>query len=185
MYEMVKNISDARIYCLPKEAFVSDHEFPQAPKRWEQTQFTPDDLQKSADLNQRAQNLGRQLSSEQIELAKQVIGEVADVWQMVEDGLIDEHTLMGKYHSKFLRIIHMVELIRRFEEIRIGGNYGHGLLRMREHARAFHYQKEKYRGKSIFIYLSNADERIVVIPAREDGEPIDIRPSNVLGNTRR
>jgi len=61
-----------------------------------------------------------------------VIARMNDLWQLVEDGIIDRRTFLGKYHVMVIQCCHLVEAVRRAEEARRGGNYGQRLLRMRQ-----------------------------------------------------
>ena len=74
-----------------------------------------------------------------------VIARLNDIGQLVEDGFISRRIFLGKYHVLIIQCCHMVEVVRRDEEKKRGGNYGHRLLRMRRWATAYNDIWPKHR----------------------------------------
>jgi hypothetical protein len=93
----------------------------------------------------------RSIGHEQRECAKRIIARLNDIGQLVEDGFIDRRIFLGKYHVMAIQCCHMVEAIRRDEELRRGGNYGQRLLRMRHWASIYNDVWPKHRAVPIDV----------------------------------
>ena len=83
--------------------------------------------------------------------AVHVIARLNDIGQLVEDGFISRRVFLGKYHVLIIQCCHMVEVIRRDEEKKRGGNYGHRLLRMRHWATTYNDIWPKHRNVPIEV----------------------------------
>jgi hypothetical protein len=104
--------------------------------------------------------------------AIRVIARMNDLWQLVEDGIIDRRTFLGKYHVMVIQCCHLVEAVRRAEEARRGGNYGQRLLRMRQAAIMFNDASPKHRAVTIKVsrlhptrYVLGGDKREHSVPS--------------------
>ena len=91
------------------------------------------------------------LDDETRDRAVHIIARLNDIGQLVEDGFISRRVFLGKYHVMVIQCCHMVEVIRRDEEKRRGGNYGHRLLRMRHWATTYNDIWPKHRNVPIEI----------------------------------
>jgi hypothetical protein len=100
------------------------------------------------------------LSEDVRESAVRVIARLNDIGQLVEDGFINRRVFLGKYHVMIIQCCHLVEAIRRDEEEKRGGNYGHRLLRMRRWATTYNDICPKHRDAPIEI-TSSSKRRIV------------------------
>jgi hypothetical protein len=107
----------------------------------------------------------RSINYELRERAKGVIARLNDIGQLAEDGFIDRHVFLGKYHVMIIQCCHLVEAIRRDEEALRGGSYGQRLLRMREWATTYNDIWPKHRLAAIEITDGSSRRVIYHSPA--------------------
>lgn len=100
------------------------------------------------------------LGEDQRELARRVIGRLNDIGALIEDGLVERGAFLGKYHVMVIQCCHLVEAVRRDEEMGRGGNYGQRLLRMRRWAVLYNDASPKHR--TVPVHITNGSTKRVV-----------------------
>lgn len=159
--ELMRNI-DNSLYNLPKNIVYLADEFPDNPPprhdRWNPTAGEVDIMTKARE--KRADFFREAGGHKEFEpAALKAINALNDITQYIEDGYASYADVLGQYHFKILRIIHLVEAFRS----RRSGDYGHRLLRLRQKAVQYHYMRPKHSDKDVVLQLSNGDE-IIVLP---------------------
>lgn len=173
MQTLVDNFRDDRIALftnLPLALVASQEQFPkQPPGRRMSEEYTrvwnPTSEQTIALLS-----IGDDIRDRAI----RVIARMNDLWQLVEDGFIDRHRFLGKYHVMVIQCCHLVEAIRRAEEARRGGNYGQRLLRMRHAAIMFNDASPKHR--AVTIKISRLQPTCYVLGGDRREHPVQATP---------
>jgi hypothetical protein len=159
--ELMRNI-DNSLYNLPKNIVYLANEFPDNPPprydRWNPTAGEMDIMMKARE--KRADFFKETGGYKEFDpVALIAINALNDITQYIEDGYASYADVLGQYHFKILRIIHLVEAFRS----RRSGDYGHRLLRLRQKAIQYHYMHPKHSDKDVVLQLSNGDE-IILLP---------------------
>lgn len=159
--ELMQSI-DNSLYNLPKKIVYLADEFPDNPPprfdRWSPTAGEVDIMTRARE--KRADFFKEDGGYKEFDhAALKAINALNDITQYIEDGYASYADVLGQYHFKILRIIHMVEAFRS----RRSGDYGHRLLRLRQKAIQYHYMRPKHSDKDVILQLSNGDE-IILLP---------------------
>jgi hypothetical protein len=144
----------------PLEIALTHEQFPAAPPgKHSLSRFADQDPLRLAIPEEQRRRVGA-LGEDQRELARRIIGRLNDIGQLIEDGLVDRSLFLGKYHVMLIQCCHLLEAVRRDEEIQRGGNYGQRLLRMRQWAISYNDIHPKHRAMPITI--TNGQHRRLV-----------------------
>lgn len=188
MQTLVDDFRDDRIALftsIPLELVASHEQFPKQPPRRQMSE----EYQRAWTLTSEQAAALQSIPEDVRSRAIRVIARMNDVWQLVEDGLIDRRTFLGKYHVMVIQCCHLVEAIRREEEARRGGNYGQRLLRMRQAAIMFNDASPKHRAVTIKIsrlqpvhFFLGGDQQQHAVPSVPEHRVIYKSPTPTLAN---
>lgn len=98
-----------------------------------------------------------ELTDDQKKIARDCINGLNDIAALIEAKIVSYEDFLSTHHTSVLRIIHIIEPVRRFEESNrknsIGGNYGQRLLRLYHQAYHYNMMHPKHRDKDIYVVL--------------------------------
>jgi hypothetical protein len=152
----------------PLSIAVWQEQFPPKPPGRRHPSAKEDEAKaKSRALTEDQQIALRSLSEELKDHGRKVIEKLNDVGLLVEDGFVNKQVFFGKYHVMVIQCCHLVEALRREEEMRRGGNYGQRLLRMRHRATIYNDIWPKHRMVPIRITRDQVS-RILIGEGRDE-----------------
>lgn len=167
MQELVDNFKEERkiiFSTFPIELIAKSSQFSSHPPSGFFIQKFSEGERRKLLLTKDQKNALNNLSDEQFELARKVIGKLNDIGQLAEDGFINYRVFLGKYHTMVIRLCHILEPIRRkIEEEGHGGSFGQRLLRMRHMAITYNTIIPKQRNVDIKIVMQN--KSVTIVPA--------------------
>ena len=139
------------------EFALTQDQFPATPPSKHKIYSLPDYVSEKMEMSQKQKAAFGKVDPKTFETARKAIAKLNELGQLLEDGLINYNSFLGIYHSHVIRACSALEPYRRkFEkEMRLGGNYGHRLLRMRHKAILYNLAYPKHRCKDIYIYSEN------------------------------
>jgi hypothetical protein len=169
--ELVQNIDD-KLYCLPKNVVYFAHEFPDNPpprfEIWDSTDGEKDIMAKAKEKRESFFTKGGG-HEEFDDVAVRAINALNDITQYIEDGYANYAEVLGPYHFKIIRAIHLVEAFRSRKS---DENYGHRLLRLRQKAIQYHYMHPKHSDKDVILKLRDKNgtikDEFVLFPRLEN-----------------
>jgi hypothetical protein len=158
--ELIQSI-DNSLYNMPINIVYRSDEFPDTPPprydRWNPTSGEVDIMTKAKE--KRASFFTNEGGYKEFDLAcLRAINALNDIAQYIEDGYASYADVLGQYHFKIIRILHIVEAFRS----RRSGDYGHRLLRLRQKAIEYHYMHPKHGDKDVILQLNNGGEIILL-----------------------
>ncbi|MHB0866183.1 MAG: hypothetical protein ACYC6B_02655 [Thermoleophilia bacterium] len=143
---------------------LTESQFANKPPKRHTVQDTSEGERRKMLLTEEQQAALSSLAPEQLSLARILIAKLNDIGQLAEDGFVDRHVLMGKYHTMIIRLCNLLEPVRRnLEEQYHGGSYGQRLLRMRRSAVSYNRIMPKHREVDVLITTGNGSK--IILPA--------------------
>lgn len=111
------------------------------------------------------------LSSEEYDSAKKCISLLNDVGALIDNGIIDYKDVLSTYHTVIIRLVSVLEPVRRDIEFNnensIGGNYGYRILRL--YHQSINYNKMYSKHRDVPIYIIAGGNRTCIVPEEKGG----------------
>jgi hypothetical protein len=153
---LIRSIN-SNLYRIPTDVIYRHEEFPDTPpprhQLWKPSKGEGETMEEAKRKRDKFFEPGgghEQFSAD----AVNAINAINDIAQFIEDGYIGHADVLGQYHFKLIRIIHIVEPFRTRKK----GDYGHRLLRLRQKAIAYHYMRPKHSDQNVSITDSDGTE---------------------------
>lgn len=183
MQKLVDEINEIapQIYNLPIELACNDNQFSKKPPSGHKIYKISESEKRNMRLTSKQELIVNSLTKEEILNCRLVINKLNDLGQLLEDKYINYKVFLGKYHTMIIRLVSILEPVRRFIESDskngIGGNYGQRLLRMRYRAILFNYSYPKHRNVDIILVSTNKNNetnRRIILNAKEESASVKL-----------
>ena len=158
------------LYSFPADIICTSDQFPLLPPKRHRSRKYSEGQRRRLELREEQTEALGKLTEKQKDDAKQCIGILNNLMQQIEYGALPCDYLLSAHHIQLLRLIYILEPIRRNIEHIGGGNYGHRILRLQHQAYYYNQMHPKHRDVDVRIVMHN-DEIIqkILIPASERG----------------
>ena len=168
--DIMDSCRDARLELyrkFPIDLVATADQFDKRPPHRTRERRVRESTQRRAQLTEKQHDQLRQLDSALTTAAREVISALNDAGQLIEEQYISGREFYGRYHTLVVRLVHIVEPVRRSIEVSQGGNYGHRLLRMRQ--RALDYNDGHSKHRKVVIAVTCGGERRILHDGASSG----------------
>ncbi|MDR2045061.1 MAG: hypothetical protein LBQ15_12040 [Clostridium sp.] len=165
---------DGSLYEIPADIVYRAEEFPDHPPpryaRWNPTAGEVDKMTVAKGKRSGFFKTGGGYAEYEA-AARKTINALNDIAQYLEDGYASYADVLGQYHFKIIRVIHIVEAFRNQRS----GDYGHRLLRLRQKAVQYHYMHPKHSDQDVVLQLKGGTKIVLLQRMQQTREAAKFR----------